>query len=565
VTSQPSVPGIEIGELIGTGATSAVWQGVRTATGEAVAVKVTAPERYHVGQLLELAARETAILGLIEHDHVVRLHEVHAQPDGSVAVVLDLAAGGSLAELLAARGRLDDGEAATICVPLAGALAALHAAGVVHGDVAPGNVVFTADGMPLLADFEAARLVGESHPPVVSGTPGFVAPEVLAGGLPSAASDVFGIGAVAWAAVSGRPLLDGSGRPGPAPSRSEAIALVGPRLADALVAMLAEDPAARPAADEAAVLIYQSAAPEPVRLVPRSAADPARALTHRLRERVGEGTGGWTHSAPYAPPPGAATAVSPAVTEPAAPAPGSSAPSESAVAAPTSPSAVTASPPPSAPAPGAAATVIHSPASAPAPGVRPTRVPPARPGGLARRLSTRVRLAILAVALLVFVAVFVVLLQRQASAAAAAQATVTSTGTVTIARPTGTHELQGDPQPVLAALAAARAEALMSGDPARLAAADAPGSPMLTADTALLTQLGKAGQRYDNLTYHVRSAQWVSGDATTVRLIAVIDLGVHRVVGPGTEVRQVPAQEGRPFVYTLTRTPAGWRIAEISS
>ena len=88
---------------------------------------------------------------------------------------------------------------------------------------------------------------------------------------------------------------------------------------------------------------------------------------------------------------------------------------------------------------------------------------------------------------------------------------------------------------------------------------------MLTADTALLTQLGKAGQRYDNLTYHVRSAQWVSGDATTVRLIAVIDLGVHRVVGPGTEVRQVPAQEGRPFVYTLTRTPAGWRIAEISS
>ena len=94
--SAPVIPGVVLDQVIGHGATSVVWSGVRVETGLPIAVKVTAPDRLHVGQLMELAARETAILAKVDHPHIVRLHEAHPLPDGSVAVLLDLAVGGSL-------------------------------------------------------------------------------------------------------------------------------------------------------------------------------------------------------------------------------------------------------------------------------------------------------------------------------------------------------------------------------------------------------------------------------------------------------------------------------------
>lgn len=277
----PTVPGYLLGELLGRGATSRVWAGLDGRTGQAVAVKVTAPERLHVGELMELAARETAILATVDHDHVVRLHEAIPLPDGSVAVVLDLARGGDLGSLVAARGRLDPGEVVTICTPLAEALAALHRAGVVHADLAPGNVVLTADGRALLTDFESARLVGESLPPTVAGTPGFVAPEVHDGELPEEAADVYALGGLIWFALTGRAFDPAAG---PGPGAAEAEALVGPEFANVVARLLALDPADRPGAAEAAVLVFEAAPARPVRLVPSTqAVDPDRVLTHRIR------------------------------------------------------------------------------------------------------------------------------------------------------------------------------------------------------------------------------------------------------------------------------------------
>lgn len=65
-TIPPSVPGLVLGQVIGRGATSTVWSAVRVDDGRAVAVKITSPDRLHVGQLMELAARETAILATVE-------------------------------------------------------------------------------------------------------------------------------------------------------------------------------------------------------------------------------------------------------------------------------------------------------------------------------------------------------------------------------------------------------------------------------------------------------------------------------------------------------------------
>ena len=101
----------------------------------------------------------------LDHPHLVRLIEVVHQPRrggaARVALVLELLEGGSLAALLARRGRLRPGEVVTTIAPVAAALAHAHANGVVHGDLSPGNIVFTAEGRPVLTDLGVARVLGE--------------------------------------------------------------------------------------------------------------------------------------------------------------------------------------------------------------------------------------------------------------------------------------------------------------------------------------------------------------------------------------------------------------------
>ena len=80
---------------------------------------------------------------------------------GGLGLVLDYAPGGSLAELMASRGSLGAGETVTVLTPVAQALAYLHGHGFTHGDVSPGNVLFTAHGKPLLADLGVARMVAD--------------------------------------------------------------------------------------------------------------------------------------------------------------------------------------------------------------------------------------------------------------------------------------------------------------------------------------------------------------------------------------------------------------------
>ena len=196
----------------------------RAAAAPPVAVKVLVagdPERQ---------AREAALLGALDHPHLVRLLEVVHQPRRGgaprVALVLDLLAGGSLAALLARRGRLRPGEVVTAIAPVAAALAHAHAHGVVHGDLSPGNIVFTAEGRPVLTDLGVARVLGETSAGEV--TPAYVDPTVARGGAPGPASDVFGVAAAAFHALTGdRPVERRHPRRHPARRRRRAAARPG--------------------------------------------------------------------------------------------------------------------------------------------------------------------------------------------------------------------------------------------------------------------------------------------------------------------------------------------------
>lgn len=269
-TGPDVVAGVRLTSVIGRGASGTVWAGQEEAGGERVAVKLLD------GPMA--AEAEARLLTGVQHPHVLRLRRLSTNP---AALVMDLAEGGSVASLVRARGLLEPGEVVTVLAPVADALAALHAAGIVHGDVTAANVLLGRDGRPLLADLGAGRLLGSGD---VAATPGYVAPEVLAGADPGPASDVHGLAAVGWFALTGAaPAAVGDRLP---------LVLLAPDCPDALVQLLTRavspDPAERPGLAELASALHASARPRPVRLV--AAAMPAlaagEAVTHRIRSRA---------------------------------------------------------------------------------------------------------------------------------------------------------------------------------------------------------------------------------------------------------------------------------------
>jgi eukaryotic-like serine/threonine-protein kinase len=286
----PQVPGFDAVELLGFGASGEVWLAQEQGTGARVALKRLASGAGLEGR--DRLRREAAVLAGVDHPHVVRLRAVHGDGD-DVVLVLDLAAGGSLARLLATRGRLTPGEVVTVGVPLAEALAAVHGQGLLHGDVTPGNVLFTADGRPVLSDLGVSRLLGvaaDAQPPV-HGTCGYLAPEVMAGGAPGPAADVHGLAATCVAALTGLAPYDDHGRRrgSSGAAAGETTADRARQLVDVLERALDPDPDARPSAKAFALALFEAAAAEPVRL-PRPGADllggrppvPV-AATHRVR------------------------------------------------------------------------------------------------------------------------------------------------------------------------------------------------------------------------------------------------------------------------------------------
>ncbi len=279
------VPGYVVEDLLGFGGSGEVWRGHVSATGDPVALK-----RLPIGDAAQVqAARaEAALLSTLDHPHLIRLHELVPVAD-AVVLVLDLAAGGSLADLLAQRGRLTPGEVITALAPIGAALAYAHNEGVVHGDVSPANVLFSAPGLPLLADLGVARIVGDCAP--ARSTPAYVDPAVAAGCAPGAPSDVFMLAAVALHALCGSPIWAGDGPEQMlAHAASGEIGDVRTKLAgvpDDLVAVLERalvaEPHLRCNAAEFALDLRHSGNPTPVELAagrPRHA-DPAAEHANR--------------------------------------------------------------------------------------------------------------------------------------------------------------------------------------------------------------------------------------------------------------------------------------------
>ncbi|MFD1152322.1 serine/threonine-protein kinase, partial [Saccharothrix hoggarensis] len=253
-------------EPIGSGGMGVVWRARDELLDREVAVKefrrpdVTSEEARVAGARAMREARNAARL---QHPDAVTIFDVVLEDDRPW-LVMEYVPAPSLAAVLAARGGLSPAETARIGGRLAGALAAAHAAGIVHRDVKPSNVLIGEDGTVKLTDFGISRAAGDgtlTGSGMITGTPAYLAPEVARGEQPDAASDVFSLGATLYAATEGQSpygLSDNSFGLlyRAALGKVEPATRAGP-LTDVLTRMLATAPEARPAAAEAAELLTE--------------------------------------------------------------------------------------------------------------------------------------------------------------------------------------------------------------------------------------------------------------------------------------------------------------------
>jgi len=186
---------------LGQGGLADVYRADDERLGRPVAVKIARVGEDPVA-VRERFAREARIAARLSSPHIVAVYDA-GEADGRPFLVMEYVAGPSLAEHLAQHGPLALGRAVVLVCDVLQALARAHALGVVHGDVTPANILLTPAGRAKLADFGAAS--GSSAPAGdVWGTPGYIAPEVLAGGARTPAADIFAVGALLQVLLSGR-------------------------------------------------------------------------------------------------------------------------------------------------------------------------------------------------------------------------------------------------------------------------------------------------------------------------------------------------------------------------
>lgn len=186
---------IELHEEVGEGAMSIVFRAHHRRLGREVAVKIPPATPEAKRRLLH----EATVMARLEHPNILRMLEVVTRDDQAY-LVLPYAPGGTLAS----RVPLEARRVIELGIALADALEHAHARGVIHGDLKPENVLFGADGKPLLADFGIARVADATATTNNRGTPYFVAPEVLGGRAPDARSDVFSLGVLLHVARHGK-------------------------------------------------------------------------------------------------------------------------------------------------------------------------------------------------------------------------------------------------------------------------------------------------------------------------------------------------------------------------
>lgn len=200
--------------VIGRGAMGAVWLAYDELLHRAVAVKeVILPQGMpaaEASEARERTLREARAIASLTHPNVISVFDVARRGDDPF-VVMELLRSRSLADVIAEHGPCNAAQTAAVADAVASALEAAHRRGVTHRDVKPGNVLIGNDGQIKLTDFGIARNLAEATMTsrgMIMGTPAYIAPEIVSGDPVMPAADLWGLGAMLYATVTGEPPYD---------------------------------------------------------------------------------------------------------------------------------------------------------------------------------------------------------------------------------------------------------------------------------------------------------------------------------------------------------------------
>jgi serine/threonine-protein kinase len=239
-------------ERIAAGGVGQVWRATDLLLERPVAVKVLRPEYSDHPETLDRFRKEARHAGALANSHVAQVYDYGASgPGGSPYLVMEYVDGPSLADILAV-DPIEPVRALDVISQAADGLSAAHRAGLVHRDVKPGNILISREGHVKVTDFGIAHAAGQApvtSPGLVMGTTQYMAPERIAGGPGTAASDIYALGIVLHECLTGVPPHDGS----PAEVMAAHLYLplpplpadVPPELDDLVARLTAKDPAVR--------------------------------------------------------------------------------------------------------------------------------------------------------------------------------------------------------------------------------------------------------------------------------------------------------------------------------
>jgi serine/threonine protein kinase len=198
--------GYEIEGVVGSGGVGILYRARQLRLDRPVALKVVEPDIASDAVIRERLRRETRTVAALDHPNIAPLYEAGEQ-DGTIYIVTRWVEGTELGALIRRESPVEPARAARFAAQIADALELAHEKGLVHRDVKPSNVIVTDEDHVYLTDFGLAKRAGSA-----SGLTGaaqqlatvdYVAPEVVEGGEPSAASDVYALGCVLYEMLVG--------------------------------------------------------------------------------------------------------------------------------------------------------------------------------------------------------------------------------------------------------------------------------------------------------------------------------------------------------------------------